>query len=89
MAESKYSKYVISERRFDSRDAALPAGVDPESVTNTRSHRKILSLDDVVLEGLRTPRRYGCGREKAGSIPRPPNPCLMPMTMTRLWVFWY
>lgn len=51
MAESKYSKYVISERRFDSRDAALPAGVDPESVTNTRSHRKILSLDDVVLEG--------------------------------------
>lgn len=51
MAESKYSKYVISERRFDSRDAALPPGVDPESVSNTASHRKILSLDDVVLKG--------------------------------------
>ena len=51
MSESPYSKYVITERRRDSRDAALPAGVDPESVTNTASHRKILSLDDVVLKG--------------------------------------
>ncbi|HLA81743.1 MAG TPA: hypothetical protein VJP78_09045 [Thermoleophilia bacterium] len=51
MGESKYGKYVISERRFDSRDAALPPGVDPESVTNTMSHRKILSLDDYVLKG--------------------------------------
>jgi hypothetical protein len=51
MAESKYSKYIISERRFDSRDAALPPGVDPESVSNTASHRKILSLDDMVLKG--------------------------------------
>ena len=30
MSESKNSKYIISERRFDSRDAALPPGVDPE-----------------------------------------------------------
>jgi len=51
MAEAKNSKYVISERRFDSRDAALPPGVDPESVTDTKSHRKILSLDDLVLKG--------------------------------------
>ena len=51
MTESKYGKYVIAERRFDSRDAALPPGVDPESVTNTKSHRKILSLDGLVLEG--------------------------------------
>lgn len=51
MAESKYGKYVITERILDSRDAALPSGVDPESVTNTPSHRKILSLDDHVLKG--------------------------------------
>jgi len=51
MSESEYAKYVITERRFDSRDAALPSGVDPESLSNTRSHRKIMSLDDVVLEG--------------------------------------
>ena len=51
MSGSTNSKYVISERRFDSRDASLPPGVDPESVTNTASHRKILSLDDVVLKG--------------------------------------
>ena len=56
MSESKYSKYIITERRFDSRDAALPPGVDPESVTNTQSHRKILSLDDLVLKGSPTPR---------------------------------
>jgi len=51
MSESKYGKYIITERRLDSRDAALPPGVDPESVTNTPTHRKILSLDDVVLKG--------------------------------------
>jgi hypothetical protein len=48
---SKYGRYIISERRLDSRDAALPPGVDPESVTNTASHRKIMSLDDHVLKG--------------------------------------
>ena len=51
MSGSKYGKYVITERRLDSRDAALPPGVDPETVTNTASHRKILSLDDHVLKG--------------------------------------
>lgn len=51
MAESKHARYIVSERRRDSRDAALPPGVDPESVTNTPSHRKILSLDDFVLPG--------------------------------------
>lgn len=51
MSESKYSKYIVTERRLDSRDAALPPGVDPESITNTESHRKILSLDDLVLKG--------------------------------------
>ena len=51
MTVSKYAKYIITERRIDSRDAALPPGVDPESITNTPSHRKILSLDDHVLKG--------------------------------------
>ena len=51
MSESKYSKYIVAERRLDSRDAALPPGIDPESVNNTKSHRKILSLDDLVLKG--------------------------------------
>jgi hypothetical protein len=51
MSESKYAKYIISERLFDSRDASLPPGVDPESLSNTPSHRKLMSLDDVVLKG--------------------------------------
>lgn len=51
MTESKYAKYIITELKRDSRDAALPPGVDPEKVSNTPSHRKILSLDDVVLKG--------------------------------------
>jgi hypothetical protein len=51
MAASKYSKYIITEQRFDSLDAALPPGVDPESVFNTKSHRRIMSLDDLVLKG--------------------------------------
>ena len=51
MSESKYAKYIITDRRIDSRDAVLPPGVDPESITNTPSHRKILSLDDHVLKG--------------------------------------
>jgi hypothetical protein len=48
---SKFGKYIITERKLDSRDATLPPGVDPESVTNTRSHRKIIGLDDYVLPG--------------------------------------
>jgi len=51
MTESRNSRYVITERKRDSRDAALPPGVDPDSVSNTRSHMKVLSLDDMVLEG--------------------------------------
>jgi hypothetical protein len=51
MNDAKNSKYVITERKLDSRDAALPPGVDPESVSNTKSHLKVLSLDDVVLKG--------------------------------------
>jgi hypothetical protein len=51
MSGSKYGRYIVNERRVDSRDAALPPGVDPETVTNTPSHRKILSLDDQVLKG--------------------------------------
>lgn len=42
MTESKYAKYIISERRFDSRDAALPPGVDPESVTGGWPLRALL-----------------------------------------------
>ena len=51
MTESKYGKYIVTERRFDSRDAALPPGVDPASVSDTKSHLKLLSLDDQVLKG--------------------------------------
>ena len=51
MTESKYSKYVLTELRRDSRDAALPPGIDPAVVTNTKSHTKVLSLDDTVLKG--------------------------------------
>ncbi len=51
MSASKYSKYIITARKFDSRDAALPPGVDPASITDTPSHRKLMSLDDVVLKG--------------------------------------
>jgi hypothetical protein len=51
MSESKYSKYIITERVFDSRDAAMPPGVDPASLTDTPSHLKLMSLDDVVLKG--------------------------------------
>jgi hypothetical protein len=51
MPESDHSKYIINERRPDSRDAALPPGVDPASVTDTKSHLKLMSLDDYVLKG--------------------------------------
>ncbi len=51
MSATDHSKYIVSERRRDSRDAALPPGVDPLSITDTKSHRKILSLDDYVLKG--------------------------------------
>jgi hypothetical protein len=51
MAGSSLNKYIVTERRFDSRDAALPQGVDPASVSDTKSHLKVLSLDDHVLKG--------------------------------------
>ena len=51
MKESKYSKYVLIELRRDSRDASLPPGIDPTVVSNTKSHMKVLSLDDTVLKG--------------------------------------
>jgi len=51
MTESTHIKYVITELRRDSRDAALPRGIDPAVVSDTKSHRKLLSLDDLVLEG--------------------------------------
>lgn len=51
MTESKHSKYVLTELRRDSRDAAFPPGIDPAVVTNTKSHTKVLSLDDTVLKG--------------------------------------
>lgn len=48
---SKYSRYIVTELKRDSRDATLPPGLDPAVVTDTISHKKILSLDDVVLKG--------------------------------------
>jgi len=74
MAEAKYSKYVITERRFDSRDAALPPGVDPESASNTRSHRKILSLDDMVLKGSCYTETVWMWPESGGVYPETPEP---------------
>ena len=70
MSESKYSKYIQQSRKFDSRDAALPPGVDPESVTNTASHRKILSLDDYRAAGLHVHRGGVDVAGRRGCVPR-------------------
>lgn len=51
MTESKHSKYVLTELKRDSRDAALPPGIDPAEVTNKPSHTKMLSLENSVLKG--------------------------------------
>jgi hypothetical protein len=47
----KYSGYILTELKRDSRDETLPPGVDPAAVSDTKSHKKMLSLDDVVLKG--------------------------------------
>ncbi len=51
MTESKHSKYVLTELRRDSRDSSLPPGVDPSAVNDTKSHRKMLSLDETIIKG--------------------------------------
>jgi hypothetical protein len=51
MTESGHSKYVRTELSRDSRDASLPPGIDPAVVSDTKSHKKLLSLDDIVLKG--------------------------------------
>jgi hypothetical protein len=51
MTESTHSKYVLTDLKRDSRDAALPPGIDPTAVSHTKSHTKVLSLDDTVLKG--------------------------------------
>ena len=51
MIESRHANYVLTELRRDSRDAALAPGIDPAVVSNTKSHTKVLSLDDTVLKG--------------------------------------
>ena len=48
---SKYSKYILTDLRRDSRDATLPPSVDPVVISDTASHKKILSLDDMVIKG--------------------------------------
>ena len=48
---SKYNQYIVTELKRDSRDATLPPDLDPAVVTDTESHKKILSLDDLVLKG--------------------------------------
>ncbi len=48
---SKYSQYILTDLKRDSRDATLPPGLDPATVSDTPSHKKILSLDDVVVKG--------------------------------------
>lgn len=51
MTESKYSKYILTELKRDSRDSFLPPGVDPAAVSDTKSHKKMRSLDETVLKG--------------------------------------
>ena len=51
VAESKYGRFILTELQHDSRDALLPPGLDPAVVSDTKSHKKLLSLDDVVLKG--------------------------------------
>jgi hypothetical protein len=51
VAESKYGKYILTELKRDSRDAYLPPGLDPSEVSDTKSHKKMRSLDDTVLKG--------------------------------------
>ncbi|MBN2039708.1 MAG: hypothetical protein JW864_06680 [Spirochaetes bacterium] len=51
MTESKHSRYILSELRRDSHDDLLPPGIDPIIVSNTKSHKKMLSLDDSILKG--------------------------------------
>jgi hypothetical protein len=51
MTESTHRKYVLTELTRDSRDALLPAGLDPAIVSDTKSHKKLLSLDDTVIKG--------------------------------------
>jgi hypothetical protein len=48
---SKYSRYILTELKRDSHDAILPPGLDPAAVSDTKSHKKMLSLDDLVLKG--------------------------------------
>jgi hypothetical protein len=48
---SKYGDYILTDLRRDSRDAALPTGTDAAALSDTRSHKKMLSLDDTVLKG--------------------------------------
>jgi hypothetical protein len=74
MSGSKYAKYIIQERRRDSRDATLPPGVDPESVTNTASHRKVIGLDDLVLPGSMYTETVWMWPGGEGVYPETPEP---------------
>ena len=51
MTDSTHAKYVVTELKRDSRDALLPPGIDPLAVSDTKSHKKLLSLDNSVLPG--------------------------------------
>jgi hypothetical protein len=48
---SKYGDYILTDLRRDSRDAALPPTIEPTAISDTASHKKILSLDDMVMKG--------------------------------------
>ncbi len=48
---SKYSQYILTDLKRDSRDATLPPDIDPADISDTKSHRKVLSLDDMVIKG--------------------------------------
>ena len=52
MSAAKYSKYVITELKPDSRDLTLQPNADADAMAaSMRSHTKLLSLDDRVLSG--------------------------------------
>jgi hypothetical protein len=51
MNESRHQKYVLTELKRDSRDALLPSNIDPAVISSTKSHKKLLSLDDTVING--------------------------------------
>ena len=80
---SKYSQYILTDLKRDSRDATLPPGLDPATVSDTPSHKKILSLDDVVVKGSFYTESVWLWPGAQVSILRRLNPTRTRTTMTK------